>query len=88
MGSRGAYIQGRRRGSKSGGADIFNGILRAQVYAVGVSPWASRGVWGHAPPEHFGNLDTLRRFLMLVFETNFNTAYNENHHGKYNNIYK
>ena len=39
-------------------------ILRAQVYAVGVSPWATRGVWGHARPENFGNFDTLRTFLM------------------------
>ena len=45
-------------------------------------------MWRHAPPENFGNLDTLRTFLILVFGTNFNTAYNENHHGKYNNIHK
>ena len=24
-----------------------------------------RGVWGHAPPENFGNLDSLRMFLRL-----------------------
>ena len=33
-------------------------------YAVGIlahSP--SRGVWGHAPPEKFGNLDSLRAIL-------------------------
>ena len=47
--------QGRRWGSKSGGgggggADIFYGILRAQVYGVGVSPWATRGVWGACSP--------------------------------------
>ena len=48
-----------------GGGLIFcYGILRAQIYAVGVSPLATRGVWGHAPPENFGNLDTLRTFLM------------------------
>ena len=29
-------------------------------YAV-LSP--PRGVWGHAPPENFGNLDSLRTFL-------------------------
>ena len=70
-------MQGRRRGSKSEGADIFYGILRAQVYGVGVSPWATRGVWGHAPPE---NLETLRTLLMhsdTCFGTIFNTAYNE-----------
>ena len=68
-----------------GGLIFYYGILRAQVYGMGVSPWATRGVWGHAPPENFGNLDTLRTF---VFGTNFNTAYNENHHGKCNNIHK
>ena len=49
---------------KVGGLIFYYGILRTQVYAVGVSPWPSRGVWGHAPPENFGNLDTPRTFLM------------------------
>ena len=42
---------------------------------MGVSPWASRGVWGHGPPENFGNLDTLRMFLMHSDTCFFNTAY-------------
>ena len=33
-------------------------------YVVGIRPQGpSRGVWGHAPPENFGNLDFLRAFL-------------------------
>ena len=35
-------------------------------YAVGISPQPTsppRGVWGYAPPENFGNLDSLRAFL-------------------------
>ena len=31
--------------------------------AVGISPQPTLGVWGHAPPENFGNLDSLRAFL-------------------------
>ena len=47
-----------------GGLIFLSGILIAQVYAVGVSPWETMGVLGHAPPENLGNLDTLRTFLM------------------------
>ena len=42
--------------------------------AVGVSPQPSRGVWGHAPPEKFGVLDSLRPILVHsdgCFEVNF-----------------
>ena len=31
--------------------------------AAGISPHTPREVWGHAPPENFGNVDSLRLFL-------------------------
>ena len=42
-------------------------------YAVGLSPQPPRGVWGHALPEIFENLDSLRAFLVhfdSCFEAN------------------
>lgn len=32
-------------------------------YAVGICPQPTYGVWGYAPPEYFGNFDSLRAFL-------------------------
>ena len=72
---------------KVGGLMFFMAYCEHRYMLLAVSPWAIGGVWVHAPPENFGNLDTLRTFLMhsdTGFGTNFNTAYNENHHGKYN----
>ena len=57
-------LQGRRTGSKSGGgggggAQTFDCV---RLWAYAHSP--PRGVWGHAPPENFGNVDSLRVFLV------------------------
>ena len=43
-------------------------------YAV-ISP--PRGVWGHAPPENFGNLDSLRAFLRH-FDSHFGADLSSN----------
>ena len=46
---------------KGGGGGVIPEVCtvpRAQAH----SP-LPRGVWGHAPPENFGNLDSLRTFL-------------------------
>ena len=68
-----ASKQGRRTGSKSGargGAQTFVTTVRLWAYAH--SP--PRGVWGHAPPENFGNFNSLRAFLMQS-GTNFWTDF-------------
>ena len=37
-------------------------VTTVRLWAYAHSP--PRGVWGHAPPENFGNFDSLRAFLM------------------------
>ena len=37
-------------------------VTSVRLWAYAHSP--PRGVWGHAPPENFGNFDSLRAFLM------------------------
>ena len=48
--SKGGYIEG-----------MSQTIAAVMLWALAHSP--SRGVWGHAPPENFGNLDSLRAIL-------------------------
>ena len=48
-------------------AAFLKGGLHGGVAQIGMM-WAlahspPRGVWGHAPPENFGNLDSLRAIL-------------------------
>ena len=56
-----------------GGLIFYLWHTEAQVYGVGVS----RGVWGHVSPRKFWKV---RHSEMMHSGTNFNTAYNENHH--------
>ena len=37
-------------------------VTTVRLWAYAHSP--PRGVWGHAPPENFGNFDSRRAFLM------------------------
>ena len=37
--------------------------MELDYLAVSIAPQPSRGVWEHAPPEIFGNLDSLRAIL-------------------------
>ena len=41
---------------------LYGGVAQTgMLWALAHSP--PRGVWGHAPPENFGNLDSLRVIL-------------------------
>ena len=53
-----SQISSSKRNSIGGVFSDYDGI-----YAVGINPYPPRGVWGHAPPENFGNLDSLRVIL-------------------------
>ena len=57
-------IKGRESLPKGGGGQPSHKKQRC-LYSctVGISPLQSRGVWGHAPPDIFGILDTQRVFL-------------------------
>ena len=57
--SKGGYIV-IEQGGGGGGGIIPLIVYFDNSYAVLSSP---RGVWGRAPPENFGNLDSLRAFL-------------------------
>ena len=46
------------------GVTLLTGEGGATYHAAGmISPHTPRGVWGHPPPENFGNLDSQRLFL-------------------------
>ena len=49
---------------EGGGAQIFDcgTVTTVRLWVYAHSP--PRGVWGHAPPENFGNFNSLRAFLM------------------------
>ena len=57
-------IKGRESLPKGGGGGNLHIRNKGDCSCiVGISPLQSRGVWGHAPPEIFGILDTQRAFL-------------------------
>ena len=64
-------------GGGGGGAQKFDCVLGQLLGCRHMPTVHLGGIWGHAPPENFGNFDSLRAFLMQS-GTSFWTDFSSN----------